>query len=98
MNKTVQLLGSVGTLLVILGGIVYNLATMQAGVSENKAAIAERKLSGKTVRQHGNRLTELETHVKHFELVHAYSITKDTTQDETIEDIRERVRDIEKGK
>jgi len=96
MNKTVQLLGSVGTLLVILGGIVYNLATMQAGVSENKAAIAERKLSGKTVRQHGNRLTEIETHIGHFQVMHIHFTTKNTSQDKTMEDIRERVRELEK--
>jgi len=91
MNAVVKDVGVYITLMSILGSIVYNFAIMSAEISENKANIAERKLTGKTVRRNTNRIIKLETTTKHYQ-----NMTVEQGKD--IEHLRTRTRNLESKK
>lgn len=76
-------------------GLVFTAGQMWSKINENTSAIAERKLSAKEVIDHGNRLTELETNGLHNTEVHKYFYAIDNKQDEKIESIRTRLREVE---
>ena len=98
MKANIQVLGTIITILGIVGAIIFNLATVSAKVNENTASISERKLTGTTVRKHSNRLIRLETTEKHYGDIHAGMLLKEHQQDAQLDNIRTRVRVLEQKK
>ena len=95
MEQKLTTVIAVITLLIMLGGFVFTAGSMWAKINENSSSIAERKMSGKTVRQNTNRIVQIETEQVHNKSVHKYSINTDNKQDEEISNVKSRLRRIE---
>jgi len=91
MNDVVKYIGAIVSLAVVFVSIVYNFAIMREDITKNTTDIAEHRLTGKTVRSHGTRLTKIETEL-------FYATKEDNEQQVTIKEVRVRVRNLEKGK
>ncbi len=95
MNDNIKLIISVIVLLVMLSGIVFTAGTLRqqidhnsVRIGENKAGIAERKLSGVEVRKHGEQIIRLETQILDNDKDHIFFIKNN-------EDIKKRLRVVE---
>ena len=95
MEQKITTIIAIITLLIMLGGFIFTAGSMWAKINENAASIAERKMSGKTVRENTNRIVQIETEQVHNKSIHKYSINTDNKQDEEIGNVKARLRRIE---
>jgi len=96
VNDNIKTIISAITLLVMLGGMIFTAGEMWARINENTTAIAERKLTGKTVNEHSQDIIELQTKIEYYGKTHKFFLDNSNKQDETIENIRTRIRELEK--
>jgi len=95
MEQKLTTIIAVITLLIMLGGFIFTAGSMWAKINENSSSIAERKMSGKTVRENTNRIVQIETEQIHNKNTHKYFIDADNKQDIEIGNVKTRLRRIE---